>query len=169
MGAAGGGYGFSVLNPDGQRVTIGTDRSRHAEEIEDVTRPSKLSHVVLNSSQVASMRAFFSDLLGFRLSDSTAMMDFIRCSTDHHAMALAHANGPSINHIAYEIDDIDSLMRGVGRLKKHGFEMEWGLGRHGPGDNVFSYFIEPNGFASEYTTGMQQIALDDEDVSAQRS
>ena len=40
--------------------------------------------------------------------------------------------------------------------------MEYGVGRHGPGNNVYSFFIEPNGFASEYTTGMDQI----EDESA---
>jgi hypothetical protein len=36
-----------------------------------------------------------------------------------------------------------------GRLRKSGFDIAWGLGRHGPGDNVFSYFIEPNGFVQQ--------------------
>ncbi len=31
------------------------------------------------------------------------------------------------------------------------------VGRHGPGNNVFSYFIEPNGFVAEYTTELDQI------------
>jgi catechol 2,3-dioxygenase len=33
----------------------------------------------------------------------------------------------------------------------------WGVGRHGPGNNVFSYFIEPNGFVTEYTTEVDQV------------
>ena len=59
--------------------------------------------------------------------------------------------------MAYEMSDIDGLMRGAGRLRKSGFDIAWGVGRHGPGDNVFSYFIEPNGFVVEYTAEVQQV------------
>ena len=48
-------------------------------------------------------------------------------------------------------------MRGAGRMKQQGFNVEWGVGRHGPGDNIFSYFIEPNGFVTEYTAEVEQI------------
>jgi len=34
-------------------------------------------------------------------------------------------------------------MRGIGRLKDAGFETFWGPGRHGPGNNVFAYFVAP--------------------------
>ena len=99
----------------------------------------------------------FKQLLGFRLSDSTHMMEFLRCSADHHSIAIFRNNGPSLNHVAYELPNIDGLMRGAGRLKRSGFDVEWGVGRHGPGSNVFSYFIEPNGFVAEYTTELDQL------------
>jgi catechol 2,3-dioxygenase len=101
--------------------------------------------------------AFFCNFLGFRISDSTARMEFLRCGVDHHTVALAHGDGLSLNHAAFEMDDIDGLMYGAGRLIDHGYAVEWGLGRHGPGNNVFSYFIDPDGMAIEYTTEMQQI------------
>ena len=85
------------------------------------------------------------------------MMDFIRCCADHHSIALARGDGPSLNHMAYEVANIDGLMRGAGRMKQNGFNIEWGVGRHGPGDNVFSYFVEPNGFVVEYTTEVEQV------------
>jgi catechol 2,3-dioxygenase len=53
--------------------------------------------------------------------------------------------------------DFDSLMYGSGRLLEAGHAMEWGPGRHGPGNNVFCYFIDPEGFAVEYTTDMDQV------------
>jgi hypothetical protein len=59
--------------------------------------------------------------------------------------------------MAYEVESIDGLMRGAGRLKHNGFNVEWGVGRHGPGDNVFSYFVEPNGFVVEYTAEVEQV------------
>ena len=97
------------------------------------------------------------DVLGFKLSDSTHMMEFLRCSADHHSVAIFRNNGPSLNHVAYELPNMDGLMRGAGRVKQSGFDIEWGVGRHGPGSNVFSYFIEPNGFVAEYTTELDQL------------
>jgi len=96
-------------------------------------------------------------VLGFKWSDSTFMMDFVRCCSDHHSVAFARGNGPTLNHMAYEMPNIDGLMSGAGRVRKSGYEIMWGVGRHGPGSNVFSYFVEPNGFVTEYTTEVEQV------------
>ena len=153
----GGGYGFAMRSPEGQPIFISSDVDRLPDGRADRSRPTKLTHVVLNASRTDDERAFFIDALGFRLSDSTDMMEFVRCTSDHHSLALVRTEGPSLNHMAYEMPNVDGLMRGAGRLKQHGFNIEWGVGRHGPGDNVFSYFIEPNGLVVEYTTEIQQI------------
>lgn len=153
----GGGYGFRFLTPEGVALSISCDVVVRANVIYDTSKPNKLSHVVLNSADIEQQTRFFIDVLGFRLSDSTDMMDFIRCSADHHSMALARGNGPSVNHISYELASIDGMMRGAGRLKGGGFNPEWGLGRHGPGNNAFLYFIDPNGFVVEYTAELEQV------------
>ena len=155
--SAGGGYGFRVSTPEGHPIVISSDVADHAGAVDDKTRPTKLTHVVLNSAEVESQTKFFLDVLGFKWSDSTFMMDFVRCCSDHHSVALARGNGPSLNHMAYEMPDIDGLMRGAGRVRKSGYEIMWGVGRHGPGSNVFSYFVEPNGFVTEYTTEVEQV------------
>jgi catechol 2,3-dioxygenase len=154
---AGGGYGFRLRTPEGHPLSISSDVGRHPDAATDPSRPTKLTHVVLNSAAVEKQTAFFLDVLGFKWSDSTKMMDFIRCCSDHHSVAFARGNGPSLNHMAYEMPSIDGLMRGAGRLKQNGFEIAWGVGRHGPGNNVFSYFVEPNGFVTEYTTEVEQV------------
>ena len=154
---SGGGYGFRFKTPDGLPMSISCDIAQHANVVLDRSRPSKISHVVLNSARIDDQVPFFADVLGFRLSDSTRLMEFLRCSADHHSLAIFRNNGPSLNHVAYELPNIDGLMRGTGRLKQKGFDIAWGIGRHGPGNNVFSYFIEPNGFVAEYTTEIDQI------------
>jgi catechol 2,3-dioxygenase-like lactoylglutathione lyase family enzyme len=156
-GAAGGGYGFRFETPEGLPMSISSDGVQHPNVVLDRSRPSKISHVVLNSGSTDEQMAFFIDLLGFKRSDSTHMMEFLRCSSDHHSIALFRANGPSLNHVAYEVPNMDGLMRGSGRVKRNGFDIEWGVGRHGPGNNVFTYFIEPDGFVAEYTTELDQI------------
>jgi catechol 2,3-dioxygenase-like lactoylglutathione lyase family enzyme len=153
----GGGYGFRFETPEGLPMSISSDTVQHSDVVLDRSRPSKISHVVLNSGSAAEQMSFFTDVLGFKHSDSTHFMDFLRCSRDHHSIALVRANGPSLNHVAYEVPNMDGLMRGAGRVKKNGFDIEWGVGRHGPGNNVFTYFIEPDGFVAEYTTELDQI------------
>jgi catechol 2,3-dioxygenase len=154
---AGGGYGFRFRTPDGLPMSISSDSVQHPNVVLDRSRPTKISHVVLNSARTEDQVPFFIDVLGFKLSDSTHMMEFLRCSADHHSIAIFRNNGPSLNHVAYELPNIDGLMRGTGRLKQSGYDIEWGIGRHGPGSNVFSYFIEPNGFVAEYTTELDQL------------
>jgi catechol 2,3-dioxygenase-like lactoylglutathione lyase family enzyme len=155
--SAGGGYGFRISTPEGHPLSISSDVQQHVEAIDDRTRPTKLTHVVLNSAEADKQTAFFLDVLGFKWSDSTFMMDFVRCCTDHHSVAFARGKGPSLNHCAYEMPNIDGLMSGAGRVRKNGHEIMWGVGRHGPGSNVFSYFVEPNGFVVEYTTEVDQV------------
>ncbi len=154
---AGGGYGFRFFTPDGLPMSISCGSTQHPDVVLDRSRPTKISHVVLNSAKTDDQVPFFVDVLGFKVSDSSHMMEFLRCSADHHSIAVFRNNGPSLNHVAYELPNIDGLMRGAGRLKKNGFDIEWGIGRHGPGSNVFSYFIEPNGFVAEYTTELDQL------------
>jgi catechol 2,3-dioxygenase len=48
-------------------------------------------------------------------------------------------------------------MRGMGRMKDNGYPIEWGPGRHGPGDNVFAYFCGPDEVPLEYAAEVQQI------------
>jgi catechol 2,3-dioxygenase len=155
--SAGGGYGFGLRTPDGMPLTVSSDVRQHPNISNDRSRPIKISHVVLNSGKTEDQVAFFIDVLGFKLSDSSHLMEFLRCSADHHSMALFRNTGPSLNHVAYEVPNIDGLMLGSGRLKQNGYNIEWGIGRHGPGNNVFSYFIEPNGFVTEYTTELDQL------------
>jgi catechol 2,3-dioxygenase len=51
-------------------------------------------------------------------------------------------------------------MRGSGRMVDHGYPIGWGVGRHGPGDNVFAYFVDPFGIVVEYTAEVLQVDHD---------
>lgn len=157
LATPGGGYGFTFDDPDGMSYAVISDVDEHADASMEEDRPFKLSHVVLNSDQVQKQQDYYCDVLGFRLSDWTERMNFIRCSSDHHSIAFAHANGPSLNHTAFEVPSHDALMRGAGRMRQKGFDVGWGVGRHGPGNNVFTYFLEPNGLVIEYTAEVEQV------------
>jgi catechol 2,3-dioxygenase len=157
----GGGYGFELRTPEGHLIRISSDVVTHADAIDDPTRPVRANHVVLNSPDIDNQMQFFLDTLGFQFSDFSGHMHFIRCSRNHHSIAIAKSQGAGLNHIAFEMKDYDGLMRGVGRMRMADEEPGWGVGRHaGPGRNIFSYFVDPNGFAIEYTTDVDQAGDD---------
>ena len=153
----GGGTQLVVRDPQGRVLRLIAGAQRHADTAPRPDHPIKITHVVMNSENVAVAQRFFEDALGFRLSDRTRIMAFMRCSSDHHSIALADAQENSLNHIAFEMPDLDSVMRGGGRMSDAGYPIEWGVGRHGPGNNVFAYFVGPFDFVIEYTAEVQQV------------
>ncbi|KKB65136.1 glyoxalase [Robbsia andropogonis] len=146
-----------AADPQGRilRFVYGDIRHTDIDAVKD--RPVKITHVVLNSENVAVAQQFFEKALGFRLSDRTRIMAFMRCSTDHHSIALADSQENSLNHIAFLMPDLDSVMRGGGRMRDAGYPIEWGVGRHGPGNNAFAYFLGPFDFVIEYTAEVEQV------------
>jgi 2,3-dihydroxy-p-cumate/2,3-dihydroxybenzoate 3,4-dioxygenase len=123
-------------------------------------RPIRLSHVVLNSKDVDAAERFAAEKLGLRVSDRTRHMTFLRCNDVHHCIAYARAGFSSLNHIAFEMADSDAVMRGIGRLRDAGYPCVWGPGRHGPGNNVFGYFVAPHGGLIEYTAEVSRVGED---------
>jgi catechol 2,3-dioxygenase len=152
-----GVYGFGFKDPEGRNIAIvcGVDDHRDAADAPD--RPRKLSHVNINSGDAEATLACYRDALGFTISDTTRKFHFLSCNSDHHSMVLGFTGGPTLNHIAFEVPDIDAVMRGAGRMRDDGRGIEWGPGRHGPGNNVFCYFLGPEDMPIEYTAEMQQV------------
>ena len=119
-------------------------------------RPLKITHVVLNTPRQEDAAAFWVKALGFEVSDRS-LLTFIRCNADHHSLAFHPGESATLHHIAFEMDGIDSVMRGAGRMRDAGHPIEWGPGRHGPGNNVFAYFVGPDDFVIEYTAEIEQV------------
>jgi catechol 2,3-dioxygenase-like lactoylglutathione lyase family enzyme len=157
LSGPGGGYGFGFQDPEGRNYAVVCGVRDHADAGDRADRPRKLSHVNLNTTDNDVSSAVLTKALGLRLSDETKMFRFLRCNTDHHSMVMAFGGGPTLNHIAFEMPDLDSVMRGAGRMRDHGFPIEWGPGRHGPGNNVFCYFVGPEEIPIEYTGEMMQV------------
>src|SRR3990172_2966387 len=116
----GGGYGFRCFDPDGRLIEISSDVAERSfrPASPGEWRSIRISHVVLNTPDLGKAGKFYTDLLGFRISDYLEdRMVFFQCQVDHHSIALAHAPHASINHVAYELRGIDELMKGTGHLK----------------------------------------------------
>jgi 2,3-dihydroxy-p-cumate/2,3-dihydroxybenzoate 3,4-dioxygenase len=155
----GGGYGFRFFDIDGRTVEISSSvAERTARQLErGESIPSSLSHVVLHTPDIRKSVAFYQDQLGLRVSDWLGnFMCFLRCNSIHHC--LAFLPGPtSFNHAAFEMRDLDEMMRGMARLVKEDVVLGWGPGRHTAGNNTFAYFKTPAGNTLEYTAEVQRV------------
>ncbi len=155
----GGGRGYEIRGPENQAYRFIVDTER-PEKLQDRDRPIQLTHAVINSTDVEASERFAVEKLGFKVSDRTAHMRFVRCNRKHHALAYARSEFASLNHIAFEMPSLDAVMRGIVRLREAGYEPVWGPGRHGPGNNVFGYFIAPFGGIVEYTAEVSEVGDD---------
>lgn len=153
----GGGTGFAVRDHARRRIGIVQSDQRPAPLDNDAYRPIRLAHTNINSATIDRDIAFHKNGMGMDLTDRSSAMAFLRCNGDHHAVVLASAEVDTLNHISFLHDHYDDMMRAGGKMCDAGFPIGWGPGRHGPGDNVFFYFVDPFGIVIEHTAEVLQV------------
>jgi catechol 2,3-dioxygenase-like lactoylglutathione lyase family enzyme len=131
-------------------------------ERQEPVRPRKLGHVVFGSADQAATQRFFTEGLGFKVSDEApGLASFMRCSTDHHNVLVQQAPVSFLHHTSWEVDDVDEVGRGAtAMLEGHPERHTWGLGRHYIGSNFFWYLRDPAGNFSEYYSDLDCIVDD---------
>jgi len=158
-----------VQAPATQEPTNGPGRPGRANgrapaiERTNKVRPRRLGHVVVGSLNQEASQHFFTEGLGFKVTDHVpSLASFLRCSTDHHNLLLQQAPLNFLHHTAWEVDDVDEVGRGASAmLEEHPERHVWGLGRHHIGSNFFWYLKDPAGNFSEYYADLDCI-LDDQ-------
>jgi catechol 2,3-dioxygenase len=150
------------LGPSGQLFEVYDGIEALTESYNPVgVRPRKFGHLMLKVEDVEEMTGFLVRVLGFRISDSIVGDEIVwlRCNPDHHAVAVVR--GPSgLHHYAWEVEGWPDLERLADALLANGETLFWGPGRHGPGNNLFSYHIDPAGAIVEYFCDL--LRIDDE-------
>jgi catechol-2,3-dioxygenase len=153
-----GGYGFGFEDPTGRSFAVVSDASRHPDDERTADRPYKIAHVNLNDTDADAVASFLQAALGFRLIDRAGKQFFLNAnSPDHSSVVICAAGQNTLNHLSFEMPDLNSVMRGAGRMQDHGYPIEWGVGRHGCANNVFAYFAGPEEIPIEYTSDVEQI------------
>jgi catechol 2,3-dioxygenase-like lactoylglutathione lyase family enzyme len=147
------------LNAPGEPTRI--DARSPAVLAAERPRPRRLSHVVTTSSDPAASKLFFTEGLGFGVSDEVPEIGacFMRCSSDHHNLLVLPGPFAFLHHSAWEMDDADAVGAAAaamvaGDAARH----VWGFGRHAIGSNYFWYLRDPAGNFAEYTSDLDVIA-----------
>jgi catechol 2,3-dioxygenase len=125
-------------------------------------RPRRIEHVNAFAPDVHAFAGFCEKTLGLKLSDRTADDGFrwYRAADGfHHTIAMGP--GPShLHHYAFDQHCFEDLMRIADSLALKDRSLVWGPGRHGAGDNIFTYYADPHGCIVENSIEMARIDND---------
>ncbi|OLD52926.1 MAG: hypothetical protein AUI58_01055 [Chloroflexi bacterium 13_1_40CM_2_70_6] len=148
-----------LRDPDGNAVELYWGDDKVSEDYGDRNvKPLNLSHVVIRTTDVDRAYAFYKDVFGFKESDWNGHhMVFLRCNEVHHQLAFVARTKAGLDHVAFEVNDFMDIAKGVFYLGDKGVPRLWGPGRHGAGNNLFSYFWDPEQNIIEYTTDLIRI------------
>lgn len=118
----------------------------------------RLDHVNLRASDPQGMHDLLTGMLGMELSDRTERLErgWYRAADGHHH-SLAVGEGSGLHHYSFEAWSVEAIVELADRLAERERTLLWGPGRHGAGDNLFSYFADADGCVCEVCWGMERI------------
>jgi len=154
------------VDPGSPRNTAAS-RARLNRPVRVTAGPStvhRLGHAVLGVKDFRTSEQWYKSRFGFITSDEIEVAQgmsigaFLRCDlgtalTDHHTLFLLQSPQPPVFiHAAFEVANLDDLMRGHAHLAATGRKARWGVGRHILGSQIFDYWEDPWGHELEHWT-----------------
>jgi catechol 2,3-dioxygenase-like lactoylglutathione lyase family enzyme len=129
---------------------------------------------VLGTPKIREALAWFRDTLGFICSDDVYAGDkdnlirsFNRCDrgeeyVDHHSLfVLANPPHAGLNHISFEVYDVDDVFMEHEHLRGKGqYEHMGGIGRHTLGSQIYDDWADPWGRVHEHWADSDRINID---------
>jgi len=127
------------------------------------TGPLGLGHIVLNTTAMDADVAFYTQVLGFRLSDYVTRpfrAMFFHINARHHSLALIEWPKQSIHHLMIEMFSLDDVGQGYDLALREEGRIATTFGRHTNDFMTSFYSNSPSGFLVESGWGGRTIDLD---------
>jgi 2,3-dihydroxybiphenyl 1,2-dioxygenase len=154
-------------DPDGHRLALshGFEVDNEPVRYSRDLKVLRLGHVLLTVADTQRSHDFYTQVLGFRLSDWVCIDDnirlcFLRCNERHHSVAFAPClpgKSPRLQHVMLEVDSLDDVMRSYHFFRKRQAPIGMGPGRHINCQTVHVYVQTPAGFAVEFGWGHRRL------------
>ena len=137
--------------------------NRPARTARGPSHVKRLGHIALNFAEQGPAQTWFEQNLGMLVSDRIIppaepgryIMAFMRCNrgqipTDHHTLLIGGGDEHGLNHLGFEVHDLDDIGTGHDYMLERGYRHMWGIGRHTLGSQVFDYWRDPWGHGIEH-------------------
>lgn len=113
--------------------------------------PGRLQHIVFATTKLADQVSFFTNIIGFRKSDTVLDSDqdptacFMRSDPEHHSLGLFRAAEARLDHFCFESTCWNDIRDWGDHFSEQRIPIVWGAGRHGAGNNLFIFVEDPDG------------------------
>jgi len=134
------------------------------------SRVKRIGHGVMATPRVKETVQWFRETLGFICSDDVyagtkdnIIGSFNRCDrgdtyVDHHVFFCIRNERAGLNHLSFEVQDLDDVFMGHEYLAHLGkYEHMWGIGRHLLGSQVYDYWADPWGRVHEHWSDTDRL------------
>jgi catechol 2,3-dioxygenase-like lactoylglutathione lyase family enzyme len=158
------GEAYSVVDPEGVRLVFGVSQGQALGAGNALG--ARLQHVGISTSNVPAMREFYFDKLGFLMSDEvfgddgTLRSIFVRSSPEHHCVAVFGNGGSGFDHMSFEAPNWNGIRDWADHFARFGTKQFWGPGRHGVGNNLFLFVLDPDGRMVEISAELDLLPND---------
>lgn len=149
----------SFSDPKGTRIEIFTDFVHAADQnTQRGIMPLKFGHVAFVAPDVQKQVKFYTEVLGFRVSDWRGdVFAFLRSGPDHHTVNFLQGEAAMVDHIAFELRDWAEVQRACDTLAKGDIPLVLGPIRHIIGHNIATYHWNPDGVLIELFAELDQM------------
>lgn len=127
------------------------------------------SHIGMHTNDARADEAFWIRNLGAKVSDWIGEAALLRINDVHHNVALFPSAKKGIQHVNFQVETQDDIMRSFYHLQKNNVKIVFGPGRHPTSGARFLYFQGPDDVVYEYSTGVRMITAEDEKTYVPRS
>jgi catechol 2,3-dioxygenase-like lactoylglutathione lyase family enzyme len=155
---------IAIRDPDGNRIVYGVPSASTPAQAATDALPARLQHLVVGSTDVERMVACYTTTIGMRESDVVRDEEgvmrtcFLRSDEEHHSFAVFQTSTNRLDHHCYELPDWNCIRDWGDRLAALRVPVKWGPGRHGPGNNLFLFFLDPDGNWVELSTELERVS-----------
>jgi catechol 2,3-dioxygenase len=148
---------FAFRDPEGRLMEVHGRVDRSGETGADMgRRPVRLQHITFATRVMDELIDFYVGVMGFRVSDRMgSVFTWLRCGVEHHTIAMVESDAGQLDHFSFDVGSWADFKAWGDHLSQHGVPLTWGPGRHGPGNNLFLMFDDPDGHHVELSSEME--------------
>lgn len=154
---------LQVRDPDGNRMVFARAPapSQDAPVAGAGVPQAHSQHFALRTQKIEEMLDFYESTLGFTVSDRVLDDEqrlravFLRTNDLHHCLALFSAPVTCFDHQSFETPSWDDLKHWADHMSAQRIPIDWGVGRHGPGNDVFFMVRDPDGNLAEISSEIE--------------
>ncbi len=124
------------------------------------TGPLGMGHAVLTVERLAEVAPFYTDILGFRLSDFITrpfQAHFFHLNPRHHSIAFIETGKNGVHHLMVELCFLDDVGQAYDLAQRQPETIGVTFGRHANDEVTSFYSISPSKFLVEYGWGGRTI------------